>query len=98
MQLQPATNTMLGGWSYSKPVPVLILQPEQSAYAVVEGTDNPVGAATKCPAPFTKLKVVPPGNSAGAVISAWLPYADAYLPTCSGGEVSVLLPLSGLQR
>jgi hypothetical protein len=65
---------------------------------VVEGSDNPVGGATKCPAPFTKLKVVPPGKSGGTVISAWLPYAGAYLPTCSRDEVSVLLPLSGLQR
>jgi len=89
---------MLGDWTYSKPLPVRTLRPGQSAYAVVEGSDNPVGGTTKCPAPFTKLTVVLPGNSAGAVISAWLPYADAYLPSCSRDEVSVLLPLSALQR
>jgi hypothetical protein len=97
-----AHSTMFGAWQYHAPVPVLTLQPGQSAYAVAVGDDHPAGSATNCPAPYQRLSVTPPGAQRSVVISGWLPGATSYFPSClsihstSTDQVSVVVPLASL--
>ena len=100
--LRRARSTMYGAWQAPSPLPVVRLGPGQSAYAVVAAADQPAGSAASCPAPYVRLRVGPPGGPAGAVVSAWLPGARSYLPSCAAidgsttGEVSAITPLSAL--
>jgi hypothetical protein len=99
--LKHAQSTMYGAWHVPAPLPVVKLQPGDSAYAVVAADDQPAGAAS-CPAPYVRLRVSPPGSSASVVISAWLPGAGTDLPACAAvngsptGEISAITPLSSL--
>jgi hypothetical protein len=99
--LKHAQSTMYGAWRVPAPLPVVKLQPGDSAYAVVAADDQPAGAAA-CPAPYVRLRVSPPGSSSSVVISAWLPGAGTDLPACAAvngsptGEISAITPLSGL--
>jgi hypothetical protein len=100
--LRRAQSTMYGAWQAPASLPVVMLPPGGSAYAVVAADDQPVGNATSCPAPYVRLRVSPPGSSGSVVVSAWLPGARSYLPSCTSitgsptGEVSAITPLSGL--
>lgn len=97
-----ARSTMFGAWRYSSPAPVITLAPGASAYAVVAADDNPAGSAPNCPAPYAELRVSAPGSTETTTLSAWLPGADTYLPTCASaagkttGETSYIVPLSSL--
>jgi hypothetical protein len=99
--LKHAQSTMYGAWHVPAPLPVMKLQPGDSAYAVVAADDQPAGAAS-CPAPYVRLRVSPPGSSGSVVISAWLPGAGTDLPACTAvngsptGEISAVTPLSSL--
>lgn len=99
-----ARSTMFGAWQYQVPMPVVVIQPGQSAYVVVVGADHPAGSATSCPAPHRWLSITPPGSIHSEEISAWLPGASSYLPTCISidsaptDQVSVIVPLSSLPR
>jgi hypothetical protein len=99
--LKHAQSTMYGAWHVPAPLPVMKLQPGDSAYAVVAADDQPAGAAS-CPAPYVRLRVSPPGSSGSVVISAWLPGAGTDLPACAAvngsptGEISAITPLSSL--
>jgi hypothetical protein len=79
-------STMFGAWHYTSPPPVVTLSPGDSAYAVVAADDHPAGSSTSCPAPYVRLRVSPPGDSASATISAWLPGARSYLPSCPSAK------------
>ncbi len=100
--LRRARSTMYGAWQEPSPLPAVTLQPGGSAYAVVAAADQPAGSATACPAPYVRLRVAPPGGSGDVVVSAWLPGARSYLPSCAAingsttGEVSAITPLSAL--
>jgi Protein of unknown function (DUF4232) len=100
--LRRAHSTMYGAWQQPSPLPALTLAPGGSAYAVVAADDQPAGSAASCPAPYVRLRVTPPGGSADVVVSAWLPGARSYLPSCAAingsttGEVSAITPLSSL--
>ena len=100
--LRRAHSTMYGAWQAPSPLPAVTLAPGGSAYAVVAAADQPSGTAAACPAPYVRLRVSPPGASAGVVVSAWLPGARSYLPSCAAvngsptGEVSAITPLSAL--
>ena len=100
--LRRAHSTMYGAWQQPSPLPAVTLAPGGSAYAVVAAADQPAGSATACPAPYVRLRVTPPGGSADVVVSAWLPGARTYLPSCAAingsttGVVSAITPLSGL--
>lgn len=102
--LARATSTMFGAWQLTSPAPVLTLTPGDSAYAVVVGDELPVGSATSCPAPYTRIAVTAPGGSSPTVLSAWLPGADTYLPACTtisgaaADEVSEIVPAPSLAR
>lgn len=87
-------TTMFGP---TKPaVSIVTLRPGAVAYAVFTGGDNPPGFAAKCPPSYKRLRVIPPGNSSGVVISAWLPDLDAYLPACTSIFVSEVVPPSAV--
>jgi hypothetical protein len=100
--LRHARSTMYGAWQAPASLPVVTLKPGGSAYAVVAASDHPVGSAGHCPAPYVRLRVSPPGGSGSAAVSAWLPGAGSYLPSCLAidgsptGEVSAVTPLSSL--
>jgi hypothetical protein len=100
--LRHAKSTMFGAWQYATPLPVLTLHPGGSAYAVIAADDQPAGTASACPAPFVRLRVSPPGSTAGVTVSAWLPGAASYLPSCPAidgnptAETSAITPLSDL--
>lgn len=99
---RPARSTMYGAWQYSAPLPVLTLRPGDSGYAVVAADDLPAGTQTSCPAPDVGLRVAAPGSKSGVVVSAWLPGARTYLPTCASaagsetGETSAITTLAKL--
>jgi hypothetical protein len=100
--LKHAQSTMYGAWRVPSPLPVVTLRPGASAYAVVAADDQPAGSATSCASPFVRLRVSPPGSSASVAVSAWLPGAATYLPSCTtvsgaaSGEVSAITSLSSL--
>ena len=81
-RLRHLQSSMFGAWHYTAPPPVLTLQPGDSAYAIVAADDRPAGDNSRCPAPYARLRVSPPGDSGHVVISAWLPGAATYLPAC----------------
>ena len=80
--------SMFGAWHYSAPPPVVALQPGNSAYAIVAADDKPAGTSNRCPAPYARLRVSPPGDSGNVTISAWLPGAGSYLPSCASANGS----------
>ena len=86
--LRHLQSTMFGAWHYSAPPPAVTLGPGDSAYAVVAADDQPVGGNTRCPAPYVRLRVSPPGDSGNVTISAWLPGASSYLPACTSADGS----------
>ena len=102
--LRHAQSTMFGAWHYIAPPPVVTLHPGGSAYAVVVADDHPAGGQGRCPAPYVRLRVSPPGGSGSVVISAWLPGAGSYLPACASAngsptaETSTITTLSSLAR
>jgi hypothetical protein len=96
-----ARSTMYGAWRYSAPLPVLTLRPGDSGYAVVEADDLPVGTATSCPAADVRLRVAVPGGKSSVLLSAWLPGALTYLPTCrsvTGSETAQTSAITTLSR
>ncbi len=87
-RLRRLPSTMFGAWHYTSPLPVVTLQPGDSAYAVVAADDQPAGGNTRCPAPYVRLRVSPPGDSGNVPLSAWLSGAGSYLPTCTSANGS----------
>jgi len=87
-RLRHLQASMFGAWHYTAPSPVITLQPGDSAYAVVAADDKPAGDNTRCPAPYVRLRVSPPGDSGNVTISAWLPGAASYLPSCTSADGS----------
>jgi hypothetical protein len=97
-------STMFGAWHYTAPPPVVTLRPGDSAYAVAAADDHTAGSSTRCPAPYVRLRVSPPDDSANVTISAWLPGARSYLPACASANgsptagTSAITTLSSLPR
>jgi hypothetical protein len=85
-RLRHMQSSMFGAWHYSAPPPVVTLRPGDSAYAIVAAGNKPAGAGTRCPAPYARLRVSPPGDSRNVTISAWLPGAVSYLPSCKSAD------------
>jgi hypothetical protein len=86
--LRHMQSSMFGAWTYSSPPLTVNLQPGDSAYAIVAADDKPAGSSTSCPAPYTRLRVSPPGGSGSVTISARLPGANSYLPACTSADGS----------
>ena len=87
-RLRNLQSTMFGAWHYTAPAPVVTLQPGDSAYAVVAADDHPAAGSSHCPAPYVLLRVSPPGGSGSVTISARLPGASSYLPSCTSANGS----------
>ena len=87
-RLRRMQSSMFGAWHYSAPPPVVTLQPGDSAYAIVAADDKPAGGNARCPAPYARLRVSAPGDSGNVTISAWLPGAVSYLPSCTSANGS----------
>ncbi len=87
-RLERMQSSMFGAWHYTAPPPVVTLQPGNSAYAIVAADDKPAGGNSRCPAPYVRLRVSPPGDSENVTISAWLPGAVSYLPACTSADGS----------
>ena len=100
-RLRHLQSSMFGAWQYTAPPPAVTLQPGDSAYAVVAADDRPAGDNTRCPAPYVRLRVSPPGDSGHVTISAWLPGAASYLPACpsvSGSPTAGTSTITTLSR
>ena len=87
-RLRHMQSSMFGAWHYTAPPPVVTLQPGDSAYAIVAADNKPAGDNTRCPAPYVRLRVSPPGDSGNVTISGWLPGAVSYLPACASADGS----------
>jgi Domain of unknown function (DUF4232) len=87
-RLRHMQSSMFGAWQYTAPPRVVTLQPGDSAYAIVAATNKPAGDNTRCPAPYVRLRVSPPGDAGHVTISAWLPGAVSYLPACASANGS----------
>jgi hypothetical protein len=87
-RLRHMQSSMFGAWHYTAPPPVVTLHPGDSAYAIVAAADKPAGGSNRCPAPYVRLRVSPPGDSGSVTISAWLPGAASYLPACASASGS----------
>lgn len=87
-RLRHLRSSMFGAWQDTSPSPVVTLRPGDSAYAIVAADDKPAGTSTRCPAPYVRLRVSPPGDPASVTISAWLPGAASDLPACAAADGS----------
>jgi hypothetical protein len=76
-------------------VPTVILAPHHQADAVFVASDGSRTGAP-CPPSYHHLRITPPGAVKSVVISAWIPYLNAYLPSCLGIEASPIIPTSAL--
>jgi hypothetical protein len=85
-RLRHLQSSMFGAWHYTAPAPVVTLQPGASAYAIVAADNKPAGSSTRCPTPYVRLRVSPPGGLGTVTISAWLPGAVSYLPACTSAD------------
>jgi hypothetical protein len=89
-------STMFGPRPSVKGIPVVTLQHGQRADIVFTGGDNPGPGKTTCAPGYRYLRVTPPGNSHAVLLSAWLPWLNAYLPNCGRIEVSMVVAASSL--
>ena len=98
--LRAIHGTMLGGWQYTSPLPIVRLEPGAAAYAVLAAGDHSAGTSGRCNA-VRLLLVTPPASSGHVTLSARL-YDHVYLPACTSGsgsteiEVSAVVPLNDL--
>jgi hypothetical protein len=91
-------TTMFGPRPTIKGVPVVTLASGRRADAVFTAGDNPRPGHRSCPPPYRSLRVMPPGNSRGVLLSAWLPNFAQFLPSCTNIEISFVVPASELYR
>lgn len=89
------TLSVFAGPTLTRP-PVVTIKPGALAVAVLAGGDHPGPGFVKCPPPFRRLLVAPPGSTRATAISAWIPNFDAYLPACTPIRISPVIPASDL--
>jgi Protein of unknown function (DUF4232) len=84
--------------SYTSPTraTTFILRPRQRADAAFADSDGPDRNNRPCAASYRTLRVGLPGNSQTRILSAWIPYLDAYMPDCSKIALGPLEPSSAL--
>jgi hypothetical protein len=90
-------TTMFGPYR-TRGVPVVTLRPGKRADAVFAGSDVNGPGTTSCPPPYRHLRVTPPRGSRRVVVSAWLRTLDAFMPSCAGIDVTMVVPASALYR
>jgi hypothetical protein len=79
-------------------VPAVTVRPGKRADAVFAGSDVYGPGTTLCPPPYRKLLVTAPRGSRHVVVSAWLRTLGAFMPSCAGIEVTMVVPPSALYR
>lgn len=89
------TLSVFAGPTLTRP-PVVTIKPGALAVAALAGGDHPGPGSVKCPPPFRRLLVAPPGSTRTTAISAWIPNFDAYLPACTPIRISPVIPASDL--
>jgi hypothetical protein len=89
------TLSVFAGPTLTRP-PAVTIKPGAVAVAVLAGGDHPGSGSVKCPPPFRRLLVAPPGSTRTTAISAWIPNLDAYLPACTPIRISPVIPASDL--
>jgi hypothetical protein len=72
-------------------IPRVVVAPGGHADAVFAGGTVPGPGRSTCGRPYRHLVVAAPGRVRTVVLSAWLPYLDAYLPACVGIDVSMVV-------
>jgi hypothetical protein len=77
-------------------VPVVKLDPGHRADAVFIVATGPENGKSTCGPAFRHIRVTAPGAKSGVVLSGWLPYLDAYLPSCTAISLSEVVPMSAL--
>ena len=87
---------MFGPRPTIKGVPVVRLARGRRADAVFTVGDAPGPGQTTCPPPYRRLRVTAPGASRSVLLSAWLPFYNQFLPSCTAVEVSFVVPASAL--
>jgi hypothetical protein len=87
-----------GNGKYVMDTPLVRLRHGQTAVTAFTAGDNPGEGQTRCPPSFRRLRVTPPGNAANVEISSWLAYYGRELPSCTGIEVSMVVPTSDMPR
>jgi hypothetical protein len=90
-------STMFGPYvggtgPFVRGVPIVHLRHGQTAVAAFTAGDNPGPGETRCPPSYRELRVTPPGNAASAVISSWIAWYGRELPSCTGIDVSMVVP------
>jgi hypothetical protein len=93
---QRERTTMFGPSPNLRGIPVVTLRPGEEAEAVFAGGDNPGPGKRSCPLPYRYLRVRPPRGSGSVLLSAWLPYLDADLPSCTPISVTMVVPAAAL--
>lgn len=93
IQAQRQLMGMLGGLANGATTPPTVtLHPGQSASAMVEGTDNPVGTATSCTY-YSSLLVTPPNLTRPMKVTETLSGSTVPgFPGCSGIRVDPVVP------
>lgn len=89
-------STMFGPYRVRR-VPVVVLRSGMRADAVFAGSDVPRVGESSCTA-YRHLRVTAPGGSRSVLLSAWLRYLDAFMPSCAGISVTMIVPASALYR
>jgi Protein of unknown function (DUF4232) len=79
-------------------VPAVTLAPDQRADAIFSASDGPTRNNKPCGPSYRTLRVIPPENTHGVTISAWIPNLDRYLPACSAIHLSPVLPRGSLYK
>jgi len=84
-----------GTGPFVRGVPIVRLDHGQTAVAAFTAGDHgPTSAA--CPPPYRQLRVTPPDNTTSAVVPAWIAWYAQNLPSCTGIEVSMVVPASDM--
>ena len=86
-----------GQGPYVRGVPVVRLRHGQTAVAAFTAGDHGPTSA-ECPPPYRQLRVTPPANTASVVVPAWIAWYAQNLPSCTGIEVSMVVPASDMPR
>ena len=84
-----------GTGPFVRGVPVVRLRHRQTAVAAFTAGDHGLTSAA-CPPPYRQLRVTPPGNTATALVPAWIAWYAQNLPSCTGIEVSMVVPASDM--
>jgi hypothetical protein len=78
-------------------VPIVILEPGQSAYSFLGAVGIYPDSSKPCPS-YVRLSVAPPGNAQSVILSGWIAsHLNGFVPACARPLVSQVLPHSDVR-